>query len=142
MYKCKRFSWNRGGISKISKKHKRYLKVLSIKGNIVIDRTYTHTFFILRLLNPAGLLLAFQFEIRDPRFDNIKIRRHATTMATATPGATSTDLQYYTCDNAALDALRKSCPWKDDPRYFKKVSLSPSSVMKMVGFIGCGILHE
>lgn len=47
-------------------------------------------------------------------------------------GTTSSELQYYTCDPVALDALRKSCPWKDDPAYFKKVSLSPSSVVKMV----------
>jgi hypothetical protein len=46
--------------------------------------------------------------------------------------STATDHQYYACDTAALDALRKACPWKDDPAYFKKVSLSPSSVMKMV----------
>lgn len=44
----------------------------------------------------------------------------------------SSELQYYACDDAALEAHRKSCPWKDDPVYFKKVSLSPSSVMKMV----------
>lgn len=44
----------------------------------------------------------------------------------------STELQYYACDDATLEAHRKSCPWKDDPVYFKKVSLSPSSVMKMV----------
>ena len=55
------------------------------------------------------------------------------TKAPAPPTSSSDDdLHYYTCDDAALDAVRKSCPWKDDPAYFKKVSLSPSSVMKMV----------
>eukprot|EP00956_Cyclotella_meneghiniana_P027290 scaffold60906_cov61-Cyclotella_meneghiniana.AAC.2 len=55
--------------------------------------------------------------------------------ATAASAASTNDddLQYYTCDDTALDAIRKSCPWKDDPAYFKKVSLSPSSVMKMMG---------
>lgn len=55
------------------------------------------------------------------------------TESTAPANATApSELQYYACDDAALDAHRKSCPWKDDPVYFKKVSLSPSSVMKMV----------
>lgn len=38
----------------------------------------------------------------------------------------------YTFDADKLDELRKSCPWKDDPRYFKSVAVSPSAVMKMV----------
>lgn len=38
----------------------------------------------------------------------------------------------YTFDAARLDELRKSSPWKDDPRYFTGVAVSPSAVMKMV----------
>ena len=61
---------------------------------------------------------------------------HKATMSTESTtnnnSTTSSELQYYTCDPVALDTLRKSCPWKDEPSYFKKVSLSPSSVMKMV----------
>ncbi|KAL3788117.1 hypothetical protein HJC23_005455, partial [Cyclotella cryptica] len=53
--------------------------------------------------------------------------------------ASSADVQYYAFDDTALDQLRKSCPWKDDPRYFKKVSLSPSSVMKMMTHCHSGV---
>ena len=38
----------------------------------------------------------------------------------------------YTFDDAKLAELRKANPWKDDPRYFKGVAVSPSAVMKMV----------
>ena len=38
----------------------------------------------------------------------------------------------YTFDDAKLAELRKSSPWKDDPRYFKSVAVSPSAAMKMV----------
>eukprot|EP00956_Cyclotella_meneghiniana_P031949 scaffold85737_cov56-Cyclotella_meneghiniana.AAC.8 len=55
------------------------------------------------------------------------------TKASSAASTNDDDLRYYTCDDIALDAIRKSCPWKDDPAYFKKVSLSPSSVMKMMG---------
>ena len=38
----------------------------------------------------------------------------------------------YTFDDEKLAELRKENPWKDDPRYFKGVAVSPSAVMKMV----------
>jgi hypothetical protein len=38
----------------------------------------------------------------------------------------------YTFDVAKLEELRKSSPWRDDPRYFKGVAIGPSAVMKMV----------
>ncbi|KAL7531063.1 hypothetical protein ACHAXR_003818 [Thalassiosira sp. AJA248-18] len=45
----------------------------------------------------------------------------------------------YTFDEAKLDELRKSCPWKDDPRYFKGVAVSPSAVMKMMTHCHSGV---
>lgn len=38
----------------------------------------------------------------------------------------------YTFDAAKLKELKKQSPWKNDPRYFKKVAISPSSITKMV----------
>jgi hypothetical protein len=38
----------------------------------------------------------------------------------------------YTFDVKKLEELRKSSPWRDDPRYFKGVAIGPSAVMKMV----------
>ncbi|EED88325.1 hypothetical protein THAPSDRAFT_264451, partial [Thalassiosira pseudonana CCMP1335] len=38
----------------------------------------------------------------------------------------------YTFDPVKLDALRKESPWKEDPKYFEGVAVSPSAVMKMV----------
>ena len=41
----------------------------------------------------------------------------------------------YTFDDEKLAELRKANPWKDDPRYFKGVAVSPSAVMKMVSLL-------
>lgn len=38
----------------------------------------------------------------------------------------------YTFDAAKLRELKKQSPWKNDPKYFKKVAISPSSITKMV----------
>ena len=35
----------------------------------------------------------------------------------------------YTFDETKLAELRKSSPWKDDPRYFQSVAIGPSAVM-------------
>lgn len=52
-------------------------------------------------------------------------------MATSAEQPNAADARY-TFDEEKLAALRSSCPWKDDPRYFKNVAISPSAVMKMV----------
>lgn len=41
----------------------------------------------------------------------------------------------YTFDETKLAELRKSSPWKDDPRYFQSVAIGPSAVMKMVSLV-------
>ena len=38
----------------------------------------------------------------------------------------------YTFDDAKLEELRKQSPWKNDPKYFKQVSVSPTAIVKMV----------
>ena len=38
----------------------------------------------------------------------------------------------YSFDEKKLETLRKEAPWMKDPKYFKKVALSPSAIMKMV----------
>ena len=48
---------------------------------------------------------------------------------------------YYTFDADDLEALRKSAPWKDDAKWFDKVAVSPSAIMKMVRTISVSRLH-
>lgn len=38
----------------------------------------------------------------------------------------------YSFDEQKLELLRKTKPWMTDPKYFKKVKISPSAAMKMV----------
>jgi len=57
------------------------------------------------------------------------IRRSA--MATNAEQPNAADARY-TFDEEKLAELRVACPWKDDPRHFKSVAISPSAVMKMV----------
>ena len=38
----------------------------------------------------------------------------------------------YSFDEQKLELLRKTKPWMQDPKYFKKVKISPSAAMKMV----------
>lgn len=38
----------------------------------------------------------------------------------------------YSFDEQKLELLRKTKPWTNDPKYFKKVKISPSAAMKMV----------
>ena len=52
------------------------------------------------------------------------------------------DLRWYTFDEDKLADLRRRSPWKDDAKYFKKVAVSPSAIVKMVCvhdsiFVGC-----
>lgn len=46
----------------------------------------------------------------------------------------------YTFDETKLAELRKSSPWKDDPRYFQSVAIGPSAVMKMVSLVSFVLL--
>lgn len=39
---------------------------------------------------------------------------------------------YYTFDADDLESLRKEAPWKNDPKWFTNVAVSPSAIMKMV----------
>lgn len=45
----------------------------------------------------------------------------------------------YTFDETRLAELRKSSPWKDDPRYFQGVAIGPSAVMKMMTHCHSGV---
>ncbi len=38
----------------------------------------------------------------------------------------------YTVNEDELNKVRKEAPWTKDPKYFKKVSISPTAIMKMV----------
>lgn len=40
----------------------------------------------------------------------------------------------YSFDEQKLELLRKTKPWTQDPKYFKKVKISPSAAMKMVSW--------
>lgn len=51
-----------------------------------------------------------------------------------TPSKMNPDMRWYTFDEEKLAEVRKQCPWKNDPKFFKRVVLSPSAVMKMVCF--------
>lgn len=48
----------------------------------------------------------------------------------------------YTFDETKLAELRKSSPWKDDPRYFQSVAIGPSAVMKMVSVISFSLVRR
>eukprot|EP00523_Entomoneis_sp_CCMP467_P000332 CAMPEP_0168746642 /NCGR_PEP_ID=MMETSP0724-20121128/15255_1 /TAXON_ID=265536 /ORGANISM="Amphiprora sp., Strain CCMP467" /LENGTH=392 /DNA_ID=CAMNT_0008794425 /DNA_START=41 /DNA_END=1222 /DNA_ORIENTATION=- len=45
----------------------------------------------------------------------------------------------YAVDPAALQTLRDSVPWMKDPKYFTKVALSPSAVMKIMMHCQSGV---
>ena len=50
------------------------------------------------------------------------------------PSAVLTDAfdARYTFDEEKLEKLRREVPWKNDPKWFKHVTVSPSAIMKMV----------
>jgi COP9 signalosome complex subunit 5 len=67
-----------------------------------------------------------------------------TAAAAATTSSPSTTDQghpnaRYTFDEQKLSDLRKSSPWKDDPKYFQSVAISPSAVMKMMTHCHSGV---
>ncbi|CAM9755852.1 unnamed protein product [Chrysoparadoxa australica] len=45
----------------------------------------------------------------------------------------------YSYDEEKLEAVRKSKPWMQDPKYFKKVKISPSAAMKMLMHANSGV---
>jgi COP9 signalosome complex subunit 5 len=45
----------------------------------------------------------------------------------------------YSFDPTQLEALQKEKPWMKDPKYFEKVALSPSAVMKMMMHCASGV---
>eukprot|EP00588_Corethron_pennatum_P020137 CAMPEP_0194322186 /NCGR_PEP_ID=MMETSP0171-20130528/18340_1 /TAXON_ID=218684 /ORGANISM="Corethron pennatum, Strain L29A3" /LENGTH=372 /DNA_ID=CAMNT_0039080369 /DNA_START=77 /DNA_END=1195 /DNA_ORIENTATION=- len=50
----------------------------------------------------------------------------------AAPPALPAGSRYFNFDPVKLEKLRKEVPWMKDPKYFKKVAVSPSAVMKMM----------
>jgi len=48
------------------------------------------------------------------------------------PSLLNPDMRWYTFDEEKLAEVRRQCPWKNDPKFFKRVVVSPSAVMKMV----------
>lgn len=45
----------------------------------------------------------------------------------------------YTFDSDALAKLKQDKPWMNDPKYFQKVAMSPSSVMKILAHCNAGV---
>jgi COP9 signalosome complex subunit 5 len=45
----------------------------------------------------------------------------------------------YSCDEAKLDGIRASKLWTVDPRYFKRVKISPAAAVKMVSHGQTGV---
>lgn len=48
----------------------------------------------------------------------------------------------YACNADELQAFRSSVPWTNDPKYFKKVALSPSAIMKIMMHCHSGVEKE
>jgi len=46
---------------------------------------------------------------------------------------------YYTFDADDLESLRKEAPWKNDPKWFTNVAVSPSAIMKMMTHCQSGV---
>jgi len=46
---------------------------------------------------------------------------------------------YYTFDPDSLEALRKAAPWKDDPKWFTNIAVSPTAIMKMMTHCHSGV---
>ena len=44
----------------------------------------------------------------------------------------------YTCNDEELNNLCKLAPWKNEPKWFQSVAISPSAIMKMV----CVLLYN
>jgi hypothetical protein len=54
----------------------------------------------------------------------------AAAAAAAPPAASSSSA--HSADATKLQDLRKSVPWTKDPKFFKKVAVSPSAIMKIM----------
>lgn len=46
---------------------------------------------------------------------------------------------HYSFDNEELEKFRKSAPWKEDPKWFQSVAVSPSAIMKMMTHCQSGV---
>lgn len=67
---------------------------------------------------------------------------NTTTSSSSGAGTTSSSTDpnsRYTFNDEALATLRKSSPWKDDPKYFQSTAISPSAVMKMMTHCHSGV---
>jgi COP9 signalosome complex subunit 5 len=54
-------------------------------------------------------------------------------------GSTNIADSRYTFDPEALQKLRTEAPWQNDPKYFHKVAVSPSAIMKMMMHCHSGV---
>jgi len=45
----------------------------------------------------------------------------------------------YSCDESRLQNIRSRAPWKDEPKYFRKVAVSPSATTKMMMHCHSGV---
>lgn len=59
--------------------------------------------------------------------------------ASATKKQTANDARYYSFDPEKMNALQNEKPWMKEPKYFERVSLSPSAVTKMVMHCARGV---
>ncbi|CBJ27075.1 COP9 signalosome complex subunit 5a [Ectocarpus siliculosus] len=62
----------------------------------------------------------------------------APSVETSAPSKDSRD-SLYSFDEAKLELTRKTKPWMQDPKYFKKVKISPSAAMKMLMHANSGV---
>jgi COP9 signalosome complex subunit 5 len=46
---------------------------------------------------------------------------------------------YYKFDEVKIDEIKKAVPWMKDPRYFKRVKISPSAIVKMMTHAQSGV---
>ncbi|KAL7494070.1 hypothetical protein ACHAWT_003818 [Skeletonema menzelii] len=61
------------------------------------------------------------------------------TTSSSSPASSTDPNSRYTFNDEALATLRKSSPWKDDPKYFTAAAISPSAVMKMMAHCHSGV---
>jgi len=47
--------------------------------------------------------------------------------------------RYYRFDESKLDNLRKEGPWKNDPKWFNKIAVGPTAIMKMMMHCHSGV---
>jgi COP9 signalosome complex subunit 5 len=61
-----------------------------------------------------------------------------TTAAAGTPTVNSAD-SYYGYDMEVMSKIKSSAPWMKDPKYFKRVKISPSAIVKMMTHSQSGV---